>query len=340
VSGATRYVIVGAGATGASLAAQLHEAGLDYILVARGRQLEALRSDGLRYRRPAGEVSLRLKVTSADELDALEPDDVLVVTVKTQDLDATLAEWAWRPVRGGGLVADLPVVTLQNGLAAERKALRRFRHVLGASFHLPASFVEPGVVEVRSAPTIAVVLLGRYPAGPDPLADAIAAQWNGAGYAVQATDDIARWKASKLLWNVNNAVDVLSGTPDEIAALKEALVKEARTVLTAAGVAFADPSTEQTVDTSGFVVHPRLTDRPGGMSTWQSFARPDARGHEVDHLNGELVLLARLHDVDAPLNEAVQRLLGRSFDLREPPGTRHVSEVHPRAARIPTATSP
>lgn len=325
-----RYVIIGAGATGASLAAQLHEAGYDYVLVGRGRQAAVLQEHGLLYRRVSGETTVPLHVVTDTELT---PDDVLVFTPKTQDLDAALAAWAWRPVRGGGLAASaLPVVTLQNGLEAERLALRRFRRVLGASFHLPAAYVEPGVVEVRSSPTIAVVLLGRYPSGPDPLADEIADAWNRSGYAVQVTDDITRWKAAKLLWNVNNAVDVLAGDEDAVAALKSALVDEARAVLTAAGVDIADAQAENTIDRSGFVVAPR--DKPGGMSTWQSFARADARGHEVDFLNGELVLLARLHGVEAPLNEAIQELLGRSFDLREPVGTHHVDEVLAGVARV------
>jgi len=331
-----RYVIIGAGATGASLAAQLHEAGVSYVLVGRGRQASLLAEEGLLYRRPAGEVRVPLHVAVGDV--ELQPEDVLVFTPKTQDLDAALSSWAWRPVAGGGLAADLPAITLQNGLEAERLALRRFRHVLGASFHLPAAYVEPGVVEVRSNPTIAVVLLGRYPAGPDPLAETVAADWNASGYAVQVTDDIRRWKASKLLWNVNNAVDVLAGSDEEIAALKEGLAEEARRVLRAAGVDVADPQAENTIDRSGFVVAPRRPGGPAGMSTWQSFARPDARGHEVDYLNGELVLLAREHGVEAPLNEAVQRLLGGSFDRREPPGTHYVAELTGSGAPAPSRT--
>ncbi len=329
---APRYVIVGAGATGASLAAQLHEAGLDYLLVGRGRQAEVLRADGLTYRRPGSEVNLRLAVTTPDQLTELDPGDVLVFTPKQQDLDATLTEWVWRPVRDGGLAADLPAITLQNGLEAERSALRRFGHVLGASFQLPALWVEPGIVEVRSGPTVAIVTIGRFPTGPDPLATLVGEQWSSAGYAVQVTDEIARWKASKLLWNVTNAVDVLAGDDDEVDALRAALVAEAREVLTAAGIAIADPRTERTADGSGFVVAPRPADRPTGMSTWQSFARPDTRGQEVDYLNGELVLLARLHGVEAPINEAIQRLLGRSFALREAPGTHRVGDVLRAAA--------
>jgi hypothetical protein len=47
----------------------------------------------------------------------------------------------------------------------------------------------------------------------------------------------------------------------------------------------------------------------GRLSTYQSFAR--GTSSEVDHLNGEVVLLARRHGLEAPANAAVQRLLGR-----------------------------
>ncbi|WP_456696929.1 ketopantoate reductase family protein [Aeromicrobium sp. P5_D10] len=321
-----RYVIVGAGAIGASLAAQLHESGVPYLLVARPRQLALLRDQGLRYVRPGQEVTLTLDVTSAEEIDALDPDDVVVFTPKSQDLEAALDDWAWRSVKGGTVVADLPVVTVQNGLAAEPLALRRYATVLGASVHQPGRYVEPGVVEVRSAPTVGLVLVGAFPAGHSELAQQVADDWGRSGYAVQATDNIVRWKASKLLWNVNNAVDVLTGAPDAVARLKQGLVDEARAVLTAAGIDIADPS-ERTLDASGFVIaeHPR--GRPGGMSTWQSFERSDASGHEVDYLNGEVVLLGRLHGVDTPLNEAIQRILGASFAAGESAGVHDVDEV-------------
>ncbi len=323
----SRYVIVGAGALGASLAAQLHEHSIPYVLVARERQAGLLRERGLRYVRPSGEVVLHLEVATSEQLPVLEPDDVLVLTPKTQDLDAALTEWAWRPVSDGRIVADLPVITVQNGLEAERQAARRFRTVLAASFNQAGAYVEPGVVEVRSFPAIAVVTIGAFPDAPSELAEQVAAEWARAGYAAWAVEDISRWKAAKLVFNVNNAVDVFTGDAEQIATLKEGLVAEARAAFAGAGIDAADPSTERKVDASGFVVTPRAAGRPGGMSTWQSFAREDATGHELDYLNGEIVLLGRLHGVATPLNEAVQRVLGASFRAGERPGAHDVREV-------------
>jgi glycine/D-amino acid oxidase-like deaminating enzyme len=42
-----RYVIIGAGGIGVTFAAELHRAGRDVVLVARGAQLDALRSGEL-----------------------------------------------------------------------------------------------------------------------------------------------------------------------------------------------------------------------------------------------------------------------------------------------------
>jgi 2-dehydropantoate 2-reductase len=48
-------------------------------------------------------------------------------------------------------------------------------------------------------------------------------------------------------------------------------------------------------------------ERRGGGSTWQSLAR-GLGSTEADFLNGEIVLLGRLHDVPTPVNEALQAL--------------------------------
>jgi 2-dehydropantoate 2-reductase len=98
-----RYIIVGAGAIGGTIGGRLFEAGHEVVLVARGPHLDALRAHGLRLVTPDGEAALPiLAVGQPAELD-LRDGDVLVLAVKTQDAEAVLAEWAWRPVRGGTL---------------------------------------------------------------------------------------------------------------------------------------------------------------------------------------------------------------------------------------------
>lgn len=339
----TRFVIIGAGAVGSSLAAQLEGAGAEYILVARDRQAAHLREHGLTYIRPDGTSHLRLAVTTFEDHDGLRSDDLLVFTPKTQDLDAALVQWAWRPVvdaphlRG----ADLPVLTLQNGLEAERRALRSFRTVYGATVNMPGAYVDEGVVEVRAAPAPAVVTVGAYPERPVPEFAPVARTLRDAGYVVEVVDHLTRWKTAKLLWNVKNGIEVFSQDAEQAQEVGDRLVGEARAVFLAAGLDVADPKRDRSVDTSPFQIAPRPAGTPGGQSTWQSFARPTAHGQEADFLNGEIVFLGRIHGVPTPYNEAVQRLLGEAFEAREAPGTRSVDALIDLARRLEaTQTAP
>jgi 2-dehydropantoate 2-reductase len=68
-------------------------------------------------------------------------------------------------------------------------------------------------------------------------------------------------------------------------------------------------------------------DRPrGGSSTWQSVARASGR-IETDYLNGEIVLLGRLHGVATPVNEALQALAARLARERGRPGSVPLAEI-------------
>ena len=83
----TRYVIIGAGAVGVTLAAELQRAGEEVVLAARGAQLAALRAGTMRYVRPDGTRVLDLPAVGGPaELD-LAAGDVLVLATKTQDAE-------------------------------------------------------------------------------------------------------------------------------------------------------------------------------------------------------------------------------------------------------------
>ena len=56
-----RTVIIGAGAVGASTAAQMALRGTDHLLIGRGEQIRRIAESGLRYIRPDGEHTVQLK---------------------------------------------------------------------------------------------------------------------------------------------------------------------------------------------------------------------------------------------------------------------------------------
>ncbi|MDH7803928.1 MULTISPECIES: ketopantoate reductase family protein [unclassified Rhizobium] len=306
----TRYVIIGAGAVGASLAAQFELTGIKYALVGRGTQIVSIIKQGLSYQRPSGTRQIRLNAFDVSEPPKLTLDDILLLTVKTQDAAATLADWSWREVSGtdGVTAAQLPVVTFQNGLATEALALRTFANVYGASILTPARFTQTGAVAAAGDPQVGVVTIGRFPAGSDKTAKEIAADLTRANYLAETSNDIRRWKSAKLLHNVRNVLDLFEGEDDLRTSIAEALVSEARQTLEVAGYNLASHS-ERTVDISGWSIAQNSGIEPGQQSTWQSFAR--GASSEVDFLNGEIVLLGRLHSIATPYNEAVQALAGR-----------------------------
>jgi thiosulfate/3-mercaptopyruvate sulfurtransferase len=315
----TRYVIIGAGAVGVTLGAELKSAGRDVVLTARGAQLAALRTGTMRYVRPDGARTIDLPaVGGPDELD-LACDDVLVLATKSQDAEPTAADWAWRPVRQPDgsyrtAAASLPVVTLQNGLDAERTLLRRFATVLGAVLRVPATYLRPGEVAAAGRPTVGIVWLGAYPAPAAPwersrLLEAIAADFRAASFEAQVVPDISRWKAAKLLASTTFALDALY-EPGELRDRAARLLREeAREILAAAGQPIADMQAESTADLSRFGVQP-IPGHERGSSTWQSLTRSGSL--ETDFLTGEIVLTARLIGRRAPASAAVVERMHRA----------------------------
>lgn len=320
------YIIFGAGAVGTSLAAQFNEAGIDNILVARGSQLDHLRQHGLSYERAQGSSRIDLRVTDLAGL-RLGPGDVLLLAVKTQDVEALSSQIAILPVTGGGLGRDLPVVTLQNGLEAERIVQRRFARTYAAVVRVPAVYTETGKVRVLAKPQFASFVLGRTPGGTDRLTAGLTADLTRANTLAEERDDILRWKAQKLVYNVRNVVELFQATPEEAGRVGQALSDEAARVLTAAGLPQAQEH-ERRVSLSGWSVA-RDPGRPDGQSTWQSFTR--GASSEVDFLNGEIVLQARRHGLEAPWNSAAQEIAARLAAGRLPPGVVPLAELVERA---------
>ena len=322
----TRYIIIGAGAVGASLAAEFETHGISYALVGRGAQIAHITEHGLSYRRPHGTRTIRLNAFDTANPPELHPDDILLLTVKAQDVEAATEFWARQTVEGGALAATLPLVTFQNGLAAEDISLRRFGKLYAISILVPARYTVTGEVVVGSEQHLGVISIGRYPQGLDETAEKIAADLSTAGYLVEARADIRRWKAAKLEHNVKNAVELFGGTAEERLAAANAASAEAKQVLRAAGYDPAAPS-ERKVDISGWRIAENSGIQPGQQSTWQSFTRGSSS--EVDYLNGEIVRLARLHGIDAPWNTALQHAAAKLARDGGRPGSVPLEDIVP-----------
>ncbi|MFI7409430.1 ketopantoate reductase family protein [Streptomyces sp. NPDC049627] len=329
-----RYIIIGAGAVGGVIGGRLAGSGHEVVLVARGAHYQALRDSGLRLRVPEGELTHRLPVVDGPAaLGELRPDDVLVLAVKTQDSVAALQTWAPIPVAGGGTAAErLPLFCAQNGVESQRLALRLFRRVYGVCVWLPSTYVEPGVVSAAGSPLTGILHLGRHPHGTDETAHHVAADLEKSSFEAPVVADVARWQYAKLLGNLANALEAVTGplVGEESLALLRRVRAEGEAVLDAAGIAYASAEEQQAVRGDKVTLVPLDGVPRGGGSSWQSLTRGTGT-IEADYLNGEIALLGRLNGVPTPLNELLQHLANTFARERREAGSMPVEELVRRA---------
>jgi 2-dehydropantoate 2-reductase len=295
-----RFVVIGAGAVGGVVGGRLAQHGEEVVLVARGEHGRAIAARGLSIESAEGVVRVEATVVESIADVVFTTDDVAVLAVKSQDTQGALDEL--RAVAAEGT----PIVCLQNGVANERAALRLFPNVYGVCVMCPAGYLEPGVVQAYAAPVAAILDIGRYPTGSDATALAIAAAFERATLVSAARPDIMRWKYAKLLMNLLNGIDALFPPGDNTKAIVEMVQAEGEAALHAASIDFA--SKDEDAARRGDILQQRPIpghERAGG-STRQSLAR-GTRTVETDYLNGEIVLLGRLHGVDVPANALLQR---------------------------------
>ncbi|HXY43702.1 MAG TPA: ketopantoate reductase C-terminal domain-containing protein, partial [Acidimicrobiales bacterium] len=149
----------------------------------------------------------------------------------------------------------------------------------------------------------------------------------------EARADIARWKWGKLLLNLTNAVEAVCGSLSRGGELSKRVRREGVECLEAAGIEFVGNEEDRARRGDLLKVLPAKGTERGGGSSWQSLAR-GAGSIESDYLNGEIVLLGRLHGFPTPLNATLQRLASEGArDLRSP-GWMSESEVLAAAGRL------
>ena len=314
-----RFIVYGVGAIGGTLAAKLAASGAEVAGIARGAQLEALRRDGLLLRTPEGAHRHRFPVAEHPRELGLRPDDVILLAMKSQDTVPALAALAEAGAR------DQAIVCAQNGVDNERQALRRFAHVYAMLVVMPATFMRAGEVAAFGAPHAGLFDIGRYPSGTDATVEAIVAALNAAGFAAFATERTMDAKYGKLLVNLANVIDAAAGD-NGTAGLIERARREGEAVLRAAGIAFADVGPENARRRSLMQSQPVAGAERVGSSSRQSLLR-GAGSIETDYLNGEIVLLGRLHGVPTPVNAGLCRLGRLLLGERRPAGSVGMAEI-------------
>jgi 2-dehydropantoate 2-reductase len=308
-----RFVVYGAGAVGGVLGARLAEHGHEVVLIARGRHYDAIRERGLRVESPDAAVISNVPVVDYPARLSWTADDIVLLTMKTQDVSLALRELA------AIVPPRLPIVCLQNGVESERLAVPWFAHVYGVCVICPATYLTPGVVQAWSSPVSGILDVGRYPNGTDGVAEAVATAFRASTFASEARPDIMRWKYGKLLMNLGNAVEAICGPPARHGSIGALARREGIACLEAAGIDYV--SEDEDAARRGDILRLQAIGgqvRQGG-SSWQSLQR-QAHSIEADYLNGEVARLGRLHGVPTPVNDLLQRLANRMAREGTTPG--------------------
>jgi 2-dehydropantoate 2-reductase len=313
-------VVIGAGAIGAPIAAQLHEHGHSVVLVARGANYDAIASNGVSVATPDRTRRSMVDVVNGIGALTLERSDVVMLCVKSQDTVVALDELLSMAPK------EMPVLCAQNGVANERLVCQHFTNTYGVCVMSPASYLEPGHVEVFSSPVIGVLDVGRWPTGVDEIAREVSRLLSDSGFASMATEEIETLKWGKLLSNVLNALEVLCGSSALGDELADRVRREAVACLRAHGVDVARATLLADERSKLVHYHPIGSIRRVGSSSWQSVLRGTGNV-ETDYLNGEIVALGQRYGITTPVNELLLRRTNEMARLGRTPGTVPVNEL-------------
>ena len=199
-----RIAIMAAGAVGGYFGARLAAAGNEVTFVARGLQLDAIRTQGLRVESPLGDIHVRpARATS----DPREVGAVHIVLFAVKLWDTEIAAAAARPLVG----ASSRVITFQNGVdSVERlQPILGEAQVAGGTTHMASVMSAPGTIAHTSQ--FAQMRCGHVDRRGDPALDAFVDSARAAGIDASLSDDINldRWKKFTFLVGLSGATGTM-----------------------------------------------------------------------------------------------------------------------------------
>jgi 2-dehydropantoate 2-reductase len=316
--------IYGAGSVGCYVGGRLADAGGDPVLVGRKEMAKRLAggftvSDYKGERIAIGPGLFRFTTDSR----ALAPCCTVLVCVKSRDTAAAGAELA------SILGADTLVVSCQNGVsnAATLRDLLPDNKVLCAMIGFNVAQMETNRFHCGTR--------GAMMIETDPRAEPLRRRLREAGIDCSLRSDMAAAMWGKLILNLNNSVNALSGLPlrRQLATrayrrILAAAVREALAVLSAAGIRPAKigpaaprliPMILQLPDWLFRLVAANMlkVDALARSSMAEDLER--GRPTEIDQLNGEIVALAEKTGIAAPVNARLAELVREASERGETP---------------------
>jgi len=297
----TRVAVFGAGAVGAYLGSRFAAAGADVHLVARGANLDALRTNGLTIVAPDG-TTTNTPVLATDDPASIGPVDYVIFGVKSYDTEAAAPKL--RPLLG----RETAVLSFQNGIDTEAKvaAVVGEDRVIGSAIYILAAIQSPGVV--RSGPGRLVVGELR-PGPPSERTLRLVELAKAGGVAASAVEDVrvAKWEKYVLLVAFSAVTAATQLTVGDVrrspaaSAMLRAVMQEAWSVGKALGV----PLPDDLVDRQ----HALVLAQGDNEGTSLRHDLLTGRRMELDALQGTLSRLGRETGVPTPWTDAAYAII-------------------------------
>ncbi|MBK6008231.1 2-dehydropantoate 2-reductase [Ramlibacter ginsenosidimutans] len=297
-----RIAVMGSGGLGGYFGARLVQGGADVHFIARGRHLQAMRSEGLRI---AGPDPLHVqKVQATDQPAEVGVVDFVLLAVKLWDTEQAIAQM--RPMVG----PDTTVISFQNGVLKDDYLRAAFdaRQVMGGVGYVATTIESPGVI--RQTGPMQRLLFGEFDGSRSARGEALLAACRAGGINAELSTDILReiWQKYVFLVGLSGTTTTMRQTigPIRTNPQTRAFLLDVMREVVAVGRAHGVPLAEDFAETSGLQradsVAPDMT---------ASMHHDLERGNplEVRWLSGGVVELGRAKGVPAPLNRAIADIL-------------------------------
>ncbi|EDQ32167.1 2-dehydropantoate 2-reductase [Hoeflea phototrophica DFL-43] len=316
-NGMPRIGIMGAGAIGLYVGGMLATAGARVTFAARGRTLDAL-SRGLAVTRIGGfKAELKPERYRAGGVSELAGCDVILFCTKSGDTEDAARELE------GVLSKPVTVISLQNGVG----------NIDLLSSSLPGHEIVAGTVPfnvVRMSPNaVHCAMTGRVLIGPGAASQRLVEAVQGSPLAIEIRDDINAVLWGKLMLNLNNGLNVVSGVPLRQQftdpGYRQVLAMAMDELLAALDAAGIEPA-------GATRTSPRLIPKVLRLPTWlfriiaRQQLRMDAtarssswddlkagRVPETAFLNGAVCRLAETQGLQAPVNRFISDMVEQAF---------------------------
>jgi 2-dehydropantoate 2-reductase len=310
-----RIAVIGAGAIGCLVAGYLKKKGEDVTLVGRQASVKAISEHGLAISGVRGSFLVRLDI--ADTLNYTP--DLVILTTKTQDIDAALTDSAH-------LIRESLLLTTQNGVQADKLAAKYLpaAKIISSIVMFGATNLESGkVVHNFEGSWIIGSLFHRHPTESLVALSLVLDK----AFPTVISEDMRGMKYLKIFVNANNCLPGILGKSIQevfgdltVSRISIAIWKEAFEVFDKLGIELVSlpgfpverlskfttmPSVHAAEIFSGLMRN--LSKDPLYGSILQSIMR--GKLSEIDYINGEFVRLAEENSMQAPLNKVLVEMV-------------------------------